>query len=303
MTADEQNQDTISALYAEHRTFPPPAAFAAQANVSDPEIYERAAADPESYWAGEAESIDWIKPWDSVLSWDPPFARWFDGGQLNVSYNCLDRHVERGDGDRVAYYWEGEPGDSRVITYRDLLHEVQQCANALKSLGISKGDRVAIYMPMIPELPVAMLACARIGAPHTVVFGGFSSSALADRINDAEATVVITADGGFRRGLHAGLKVNVDAAMESTPGVTSVLVVKRTGENGGDGRRSGYLVARSCAVPGSELPTGSDGERGYALSPLHLGHDRQTKRHSPYDGRISGRGCLDPSSDFRSQTG
>ncbi len=231
MAADEQNKDTISALYAENRTFPPPAGFVEQANVTDPAIYERATADPEAYWAGEAEALDWFKPWDTVLSWDPPFARWFDGGQLNVSYNCLDRHVEKGDGDRVAYYWEGEPGDSRVITYRDLLTEVQQCANALKSLGIKKGDRVAIYMPMIPELPVAMLACARIGAPHTVVFGGFSSSALADRINDAEATVVITADGGYRRGLHAGLKVNVDAAIDSTPSVTSVLVVKRTGEN------------------------------------------------------------------------
>ncbi len=191
---------TIDALLAETRTFPPSDAFRAAAVISDPGIYERAAADPEAFWAEEAKSLDWYKPWDTVLEWEPPFAKWFNGGQLNVSYNCLDRHVAAGLGDRVAYYWEGEPGDRKTITYQQLLDEVCKTANAYKELGVKRGDRVAIYMPMVPELPVAMLACTRIGAPHTVVFGGFSAEALSDRINDAQAKLVVTADGGFRRG-------------------------------------------------------------------------------------------------------
>jgi acetyl-CoA synthetase len=229
--SENEQQDTIAALFAENRTFPPPAEFAAQARCNDPSIYERAAEDPESYWAAEAAKLDWFKPWDQVLEWDTPFAKWFVGGKLNVSYNCLDRHVANGKGDRVAYYWEGEPGDTRVITYADLLAEVERCANALRELGIQRGDRVAIYMPMIPELPIAMLACTRIGAPHTVVFGGFSAHSLSDRINDAEAKAVITADGGFRRGSAFGLKVNVDEALETTPTIERVLVVRRTGQD------------------------------------------------------------------------
>jgi acetyl-CoA synthetase len=230
---DERLRDeaTIAALLAEHRTFPPPAAFARQANVTDAAIYDRAAEDLEGFWAEEAKKLDWFKPWDTVLKWEPPFAEWFVGGQINVSYNCLDRHVAAGRGGKVAYYWEGEPGDRRTITYADLLDEVCRCANALKELGVRRGDRVAIYMPMIPELPIAMLACARIGAPHTVVFGGFSAAALADRINDAEAKLVITADGGFRRGAAAGLKPNVDIALQSTSTIERVLVVKRTGQD------------------------------------------------------------------------
>ncbi len=220
----------IETLFDEKREFPPPPEFAAQANVNDPAIYAQAASDLEGYWAGEAAKLDWYRPWDTVLEWDPPFAKWFDGGQLNVSVNCLDRHVNAGGGDKVAFYWEGEPGDRRVITYRDLYNEVNKAANALKELGVIRGDRVAIYMPMIPELPVAMLACARIGAPHTVVFGGFSAEALADRINDSQAKVVITADGGYRRGKASGLKVNVDTALEQTPSVEHVLVVQRTGQ-------------------------------------------------------------------------
>jgi acetyl-CoA synthetase len=224
-------EDTISALSTETRTFPPPPEFAAQANVKDPSIYERAATDPEGFWAKEAESLDWFKKWDRVLDWDAPFAKWFDGGQINVSYNCLDRHVKNGRGDRIAYYWEGEPeGDRKAITYAELLDEVCKCANALKELGVKRGDRVAIYMPMILELPIAMLACTRIGAPHNVVFGGFSATALSDRINDAEAKVVITADGGYRRGAPAGLKGSVDEALKTTPTVEHVLVAKRTGQ-------------------------------------------------------------------------
>ncbi len=223
-----QHAIAIETLLDEQREFPPTAAFAAQANVNDPSIYQRAADDLEGYWANEAASLHWYRPWDTVLEWDPPFARWFDGGQLNVSVNCLDRHVKAGGGSKVAYFWEGEPGDRRTITYQDLYDEVNKAANALKELGVQRGDRVAIYMPMIPELPVAMLACSRIGAPHTVVFGGFSSEALADRINDSQAKLVITADGGFRRGKASGLKVNVDAALEHTTSVEHVLVVERT---------------------------------------------------------------------------
>jgi acetyl-CoA synthetase len=231
MTEELTGHKEIEALLAENRHFPPPADFAAKAVVNTPEIYAEAAADLEGFWAAEAAKLDWFEPWDTVLDWQLPYAKWFEGGKINVSYNCLDRHVLAGNGDRIAYYWEGEPGDERVITYKELLDEVSRCANALKEFGIGRGDRVAIYMPMIPELAVAMLACARIGAPHTVVFGGFSSSALSDRINDAEAKAVITADGGFRRGSASGLKVNVDEALKTTPTIEKVLVVKRTGQD------------------------------------------------------------------------
>ncbi len=231
MTDQDTGYKEIEALLAEHRTFPPPAEFAEQALVNSSEIYTEATEDLEGFWAKEAGKLDWFKPWDTVLDWQIPYAKWFDGGKINVSYNCLDRHVDAGKGDRVAFYWEGEPGDERVITYRELLDEVSRCANALKALGVKRGDRVAIYMPMIPELAIAMLACTRIGAPHNVVFGGFSSAALTDRINDAQANVVITADGGFRRGTPSGLKVNVDEAVKTTPSVEKVLVVKRTGQD------------------------------------------------------------------------
>jgi acetyl-CoA synthetase len=230
MAESQQDHDTIAALLAEDRRFPPPEEMRNEAIINDASIYDRATADIEAFWAEEAKQLDWYKPWDTVLEWDSPFAKWFNGGQINVSYNCLDRHVLAGRGDRVAYYWEGEPGDQKIITYRQLLDDVCRAANALKELGVKRGDRVAIYMPMIPELPVAMLACTRIGAPHTVVFGGFSSEALSDRINDAEAKVVITADGGFRRGAPSGLKVNVDKAVESTPSIEHVVVAKRTGQ-------------------------------------------------------------------------
>src|SRR4051794_15204600 len=187
----EEMAAAIVTLFDEQRTFPPPPEFAAQANVKDPAIYQRAADDLEGFWAEEASRLDWYRPWDTVLEWDPPFAKWFSGGQLNVSVNCLDRHVNAGGGDKVAFYWGGEPGDQRILTYQDLYEEVNQAANALKELGVERGDRVAIYMPMIPELPIAMLACTRIGAPHTVVFGGFSAEALADRINDSQAKLVV----------------------------------------------------------------------------------------------------------------
>ncbi len=227
-----QASDGIDVLSREDRLFPPPADFAAQANFNDPAIYERAKADPEAFWAEQAENLTWFKKWDQVLDWsDEPFAKWFVGGKLNVAYNCLDRHVEAGKGDRVAFYWEGEPGDKRTITYAELLKEVSKVSNALKELDVVKGDRVVIYMPMIPELAITLLACARIGAPHTVVFGGFSADAVRDRINDAEAEIVITADGGYRRGAPSALKPQVDEAIKGADSIEKVLVVKRTGQD------------------------------------------------------------------------
>src|SRR3954469_10928171 len=226
-----EKSDTIASLLAEGRTFPPPPDFAAQARISSPDVYAEAATDPEAFWAKQSELLDWFEPWHTVLEWDLPFAKWFLGGKLNASENCLDRHVDAGRGDKVAFHWEGEPGDTRTITYAALLDEVQRFANVLKSLGVRKGDRVNVYMPMIPELPIALLACARIGAPHSVVFGGFSSDALADRINDAQAKVLITADGGYRRGAPAGLKPHADVAVANTPSIEHVVVVQRTGQD------------------------------------------------------------------------
>jgi acetyl-CoA synthetase len=221
----------IEASLSEARVFPPPEAFVEHALVDDPEIYERAAADPEAFWAEMAERLTWFKGWDTVMDWNPPWVQWFTGGTLNASYNCLDRHVEAGGGDKVAYHWEGEPGETRTITYRDLYEETCRFANALRALGVGKGDRVAIYLPMIPELPVAMLACARIGAAHSVVFGGFSAEALKDRIEDAEAKILITADGGYRRGNIVPLKQAADDALagDACPSIEHVVTVKRTG--------------------------------------------------------------------------
>ncbi|MDL4773357.1 MULTISPECIES: acetate--CoA ligase [Thermomonosporaceae] len=224
-----QSQETLSNLLQETRRFPPPAELAESANVTA-EAYDEAAADRLGFWARQADRLSWSKRWDEVLDWsNPPFAKWFKGGELNVAYNCVDRHVEAGRGAKVAFHWEGEPGDSRTITYADLQREVNKAANALLELGVRKGDRVAVYLPMIPELPISMLACARIGATHSVVFGGFSADALRTRIDDAQAKVVITADGGYRRGKPSALKPTVDEAVESTPSVEHVLVVRRTG--------------------------------------------------------------------------
>jgi acetyl-CoA synthetase len=222
---------TIEALFDERRTFPPPSEFAKRATANDPDIYARAATDFEGFWAEQAGLLEWIKPWTTVLEWDLPFAKWFVGGALNVSVNCLDRHVRAGGGDKIAYHFEGEPGDRRTLTYAELLAEVCRFANALRALGIRKGDRVAIYMPMIPELPIAMLACARIGAAHSVVFGGFSADALAGRIQDAGARLLITADGGWRRGQKVPLKHNADEAVASCPTIEHVVVVARTGDD------------------------------------------------------------------------
>ena len=223
----DKDAGTISALLQEDRVFEPPESFRADALVKSEDVYSEAAGDLEGFWARQAETLQWSRKWDSVLEWNPPWVKWFSGGRLNVSVNCLDRHLDAA-GDRVAFYWEGEPGDTKTITYRELHAEVNRCANALRSLGVGKGDRVAIYLGMILELPVAMLACARIGAVHSVVFGGFSSESLRDRINDAQAKVLVTGDGGWRRGQIVALKLNADAAVAETPSIEHVLVVRRT---------------------------------------------------------------------------
>ncbi|MEI6513810.1 MAG: acetate--CoA ligase [bacterium] len=212
------------------RIFAPTAEFIAQANMNDPEIYAKAAADPEAFWANFAKQLDWFKPWDKVLEWDVPFAKWFVGGTINASYNCLDRHLAT-KGDKIAIMFEGEPGDSRAITYRELYEEVCQFANALKEQGVKRGDRVCLYMPMIPQLAIAMLACARIGAAHSVVFGGFSADSLRDRINDADIHYLITSDGGYRRGKPVSLKKTVDEALNGAPGVKKVIVYERCGRD------------------------------------------------------------------------
>ncbi len=223
-------EPTIEALLLENRRFPPPEHFRRRAHVQDASVYDEADRDPEAFWARAAAELHWFRKWETVLAWDLPFAKWFVGGKTNIAYNCVDRHVQAGRRTKTAILWEGEPGDSRTLTYSDLQDEVCKCANALKSLGVRRGDRVTLYLPMIPELPIAMLACARIGAPHTVVFGGFSAEALRDRINDAKAKVLITADGGWRRGSIVPLKANVDEALAGTPSIQHVLVVRRVGE-------------------------------------------------------------------------
>ena len=222
-------QDQVENLLSEDRAFPPTAEFASQANVKEEE-YALAEADRIAFWESKAEYLKWDKRWHTVLDWQVPFSKWFVDGKLNASVNCLDRHVEEGRGDRVAFFFEGEPGDTRTITYADLLSDVKKAANALTELGIKAGDRVAIYMPMIPEAAVAMLACARVGAAHSVVFGGFSAEALISRINDADARLVITADGGYRKGAAFALKPAVDEALRGEHNVAKVLVVKRTGQ-------------------------------------------------------------------------
>ena len=225
------SEQTLSNLLHELRRFPPPPELAAEANAKA-DTYAEAEADRLAFWEQQAQRLTWDAPWDQVLDWSkPPFAKWFTGGKLNAAVNCVDRHVAAGHGDKVAYYWEGEPGDSRVITYAELKDMVCRAANALTELGVRKGDRVAIYLPMIPETVVSMLACARLGAPHMVVFGGFAASALSNRIIDCQARVVITADGGYRRGSATALKPAVDEALEECPDVRKVLVVRRTGQD------------------------------------------------------------------------
>jgi acetyl-CoA synthetase len=222
-----EGSSTLDVLLSEERRFPAPPEFQSRAVLSDPDVYARAALDPEAFWASWAEQLDWYERWHTVLEWKPPHAKWFLGGKLNVCHNCVDRHVAGPHRNKAALIFEGEPGDVKVLTYHGLYRRVARFAQALKNLGVEKGDRVAIYMPMVPEAAIAMLACARIGAPHSVVFGGFSPEALADRINDAQAKVLITADAGYRRGSVVPLKSNADQALERTPSIEHVVVVAR----------------------------------------------------------------------------
>jgi acetyl-CoA synthetase len=269
---------TIEDWFNEDRRFPPPADFSRRAVVSDPEVYRRAEAAGTDFWAEQAGALDWFRPWDRVLEWELPFAKWFVGGTLNVSYNCLDRHVAAGRGDKVAFHWEGEPGDARTVTYGELLRDVCRFANVLRGLGVERGDRVAIYMPMIPELPVAMLACTRIGAAHSVVFGGFSAEALRDRILDAQAKVVVTADGGWRRGAAVPLKPQVDAAVAKTPCVTHVVVARRISATEAAGAEGATAPATPMTAGRDhwwhELLTGDDASAGGApadrCAPEHM---------------------------------
>ena len=217
----------IDVLLQEHRKFEPDPAFRAQANIASPEIYDAAAGDPEAYWAEQASALEWIAPWTQVLDWKPPHAQWFIGGKLNASVNCVDRHIRSARRNKAALIFEGEPGDRRTLTYWDLYVAVNQFGNVLRTLGVQKGDRVAIYLPLIPEVVIAMLACARIGAIHSVIFGGFSPESVRDRINDSQCKVLITADGGYRRGAIVPLKRNADKALEDTPSIEHVIVVQR----------------------------------------------------------------------------
>ena len=232
MTA-EPGGGSIESVLVEHRVFPPPPEFARQAHVSSlqqyQQLWDRAKDNPDGFWDEQARALHWFQPWDKVLEWDPPFAQWFVGGRLNASYNCVDRHCDGPSKNKAALIWEGEPGERRVLRYQDLKREVAAFANVLKGLGVRKGDVVAVYMPMVPELAIALLACARIGAPHMVVFGGFSAEALAGRIQDCQAKVLITADGGYRRGKIVALKEFADEAVAQCPTITDVVVYRRTG--------------------------------------------------------------------------
>ncbi len=235
---------TVNASFEESRIYPPSDVFVRDANASDPTIYDRAEADPEAFWSEYARELDWIEPWHTVLDWKPPHAKWFVGGKLNLSVNCVDRHVTNGRKDKVAILFEGEPGDIRTLTYGELSDEVNRFANALRGLGVRKGDRVAVYMPMVPELAIALLACARIGAPHSVIFGGFSAESIAERVNDCGAKVLVTADGGWRRGHIVPLKAAADEAVLNTPTIEKVVVYDRVGGSKGGAKSVPMIEGR-----------------------------------------------------------
>ena len=281
---DEKSGDgDLDVLLATEQTFARRREFAAEANASDPGIYERAAADPETWWASWAEKLDWIEPWNEVLDWsDPPFAKWFVGGKLNVSANCLDRHVAAGRGDRIAYFWEGEDGTRREITYAWLLDQTQRFANVLKGLGVGKGDVVGIFMPMVPEAAVAMLACARIGAIHNVVFGGFSANSVAERMEVSGAKALVTADATLRRGEPMPMKPAVDEIVGATARARAVIVARPLRHRTADDRGPRPLLGRPRRGRRSRVRARADRRRGPAVHPLHVGLDREAEGHRPH---------------------
>ena len=278
----------IDALLSEDRHFDPPPAFAAAAVVRDSAVYDEAARDPEGFWARFARELEWQRPFTKVLDWEPPHARWFADGQLNACVNCVDRHTRGPRRNKAAIIWEGEPGEHRTLTYFDLYRQVSTFANVLKSFGITKGDRVAIYLPLIPELAIAMLACARIGAVHSVIFGGFSAESLRDRINDQKARLLITADGGYRRGQVVALKRVADEALRDTPSVEHVIIVQRRHspfiEECIEGRDHWYHDLDAACL--ARVRAGDDRSRRHAVHPLHVRHDREAEGHRAHDRRV-----------------
>ncbi len=299
----EQNRQAIEALFAEHRSFPPPADFVRQANLRDPDIYKRAADNPERYWEEEAEQLDWFERWRKVLHWDEKtkVARWFDGGKLNASYNCLDRHVAAGHGKQVAFFWEGEPGDTQTVTYADLMAETCRLANALKELGVRRGDRVAIYMGMVAQLPAALLACARIGAIHSVVFGGFSAESLRDRMIDGECKVLITQDQGWRRGGKIMLKNIADEALKRRRLRRKSHRVAAHRRSGGLATAARRVVSRYRRPPERRMRSRAHGRRRRPLHPVLERHHGQAQGHRAHDRRLSHRRRFDAPHHLRHQ--
>ena len=300
--ATEASDHAIETMFLEERTYPPPEEFAAQANAK-PDIYD---VPFEDFWEREGrERVTWFEPFTELYEWEPPYAKWYLGGKLNVCFNCVDRHVEAGAGDKVAFHWEGEPeGDTRTITYADLQKDVVRFANALKKLGVKKGTPVGIYMGMVPELPVAMLACTRLGAPHTVVFGGFSADSLSGRMNDMKCELLITQDEAWRRGSTVGLKTIADEAMADAPGVKRCVVLRRTGgdvpmQEGRD--HWWHDVSKRRLRRSRVVPVRADGQRGPALPHVHERHDREAEGDHPHDGRLPGRHVDDAPLHLRPQ--
>jgi hypothetical protein len=278
----------IDALLHENRKFPPPQSFTRNAHVSDTSIYERATADPEGFWEEQAKTLEWFKPWDKVLDWTPPHAKWFVGGELNVSVNCVDRHIKTARRNKAALIWEGEPGDRRTLTYWDLHVEVQKFANVLKKLGVGRGDRVAIYMPLIPEVVIAMLACTRIGAAHSVVFGGFSPDSLSDRINDAKCKCSSPdrlSPRGHRSAQAKRRQGDRRVSVDRTRRGRAASVCRRD-EAFADMKKAATTGGTSHARRVARVRTREDGCRGRALHPLHVGHDRKAEGHRPHNRRL-----------------
>ena len=286
----------------DQETFAPPEEFADNADVTDESVYDKADEDYEAFWAEQADTLKWQEHYEQVLDWsDPPFAKWFVGGKLNVAENCIDRHVEDGNGDRVAFHWRGEEGEEEDITYADLHRDVQKFANALKDLGVEKGDVVGIFLPMIPEVVVAMLACARIGAPHNVVFGGFSPESVKERMEVSEAKALVTVDGARRKGKTAPVKSEVDEVMGDLDSLETIIVVQRTGERRADEGRARPLVPRAARGGRRRVPGRADGRRGPAVHPLLVRLDREAEGHRAHDRRLPDRRRLHAQARVRPQ--